>query len=139
MAHTTRIQLDDDLAGTVTKMTEGNMGAVICLIRTMEFAKKVDPISFLGEVGPLIILDHIGIYGSAIWVLFKDVCKEKPAVMIAVLRATQLGILPKEAVLNSAVRQQRRNDEEMLFDPVKVYHIVKSRLEVFDPENTAEL
>jgi hypothetical protein len=139
MAHTTRIQLEDDFAGIVTKMTDGNIGAVTCMIRTMELTRAIDPASIIGEIGPLLTLDNIGIYGSAIWVLFKNVCKEKPAVMIAVLRATQLGILDKETVLASAVRQNRQADQEILFDPIDIYYKVRERLGIFDPNNTAEL
>jgi hypothetical protein len=39
------------------------------------------------------LLDSLGIYGPNVWVIFKDVCEQNHARMLAVLRATQLGML----------------------------------------------
>jgi hypothetical protein len=41
------------------------------------------------------LLDSLGIYGPNVWVIFKDVCEQNHARMLAVLRATQLGIQAK--------------------------------------------
>jgi hypothetical protein len=43
-------------------------------------------------IGPVMLLDSLGIYGPNVWV-FKDVCEQNHARMLAVLRATQLGML----------------------------------------------
>jgi hypothetical protein len=42
---------------------------------------------------------QLGIYGPNVWVIFKDVCEQNHARMLAVLRATQLGMLSSEALL----------------------------------------
>jgi hypothetical protein len=34
------------------------------------------------------LLDSLGIYGPNVWVIFKDVCEQNHARMLAVLRAT---------------------------------------------------
>lgn len=138
MAHITRIQLEDNLAEIVTKITDGNIGSVTSLIRVMKLVKEVDPLSVFADLGPLLTLDNIGIYGSSIWILFKDVCKENPTVMLAVLRATQLGILTREQVFSSAIRQNGEEDFR-LYDPIETYHKVKKYLGTFDPNNTAGL
>jgi hypothetical protein len=44
------------------------------------------------------LLDSLGIYGPNVWVIFKDVCEQNHARMLAVLRATQL-MLSSEALL----------------------------------------
>ena len=40
-------------------------------------------------------MDTLEIYGSEIWMLYKDVCKENIVHTIAMLRAFQLGIVGK--------------------------------------------
>jgi len=53
----------------------------------------IDPDSALEGFGVLLDLDEHGIYGSRIWMLYKDVCFESVPSMVAVLRAYQLGQL----------------------------------------------
>jgi hypothetical protein len=64
-----------------------------------ETLRRIDPLSYLKVIGPVMLLDSLGIYGPNVWVIFKDVCEQNHARMLAVLRATQLGMLSSEALL----------------------------------------
>ena len=72
-------------------MSGGNPGALTVLMGLLTQGKEIDPDSFSGGFGSILMLDSLGIYESRIWLLFKDVCGENLAKMIAVLRANQLG------------------------------------------------
>jgi hypothetical protein len=58
------------------------------------------------------LLDSLGIYGPNVWVIFKDVCEQNHARMLAVLRATQLDMLSSEALLDfkQAVQKWRNKN-----------------------------
>jgi hypothetical protein len=58
------------------------------------------------------LLDSLGIYGPNVWVIFKDVCEQNHARMLAVLRATQLGMLSSEALLEVSNRQYRNGEKK---------------------------
>jgi hypothetical protein len=64
-----------------------------------ETLRRNRPLSYLKVIGPVMLLDSLGIYGPNVWVIFKDVCEQNHARMLAVLRATQLGMLSSEALL----------------------------------------
>jgi hypothetical protein len=53
----------------------------------MKHSEEIDPLSYL-KVGPVMLLDSLGIYGPNVWVIFKDVCEQNHARMLAVLRAS---------------------------------------------------
>ncbi len=61
-----KLKPDDTLQETMFKMSEGNPGALAVLIRMLQ----------KGEDGliPILILDDMGIYGSKIWVGYKNDC-----------------------------------------------------------------
>jgi hypothetical protein len=84
------------------------------------------------------LLDSLGIYGPNVWVIFKDVCEQNHARMLAVLRATQLGMLSSEALLEVSNRQYR-NEGNKTIDVAELYFKVKDFLEDFDPNNRADL
>jgi hypothetical protein len=84
------------------------------------------------------LLDSLGIYGPNVWVIFKDVCEQNHARMLAVLRATQLGMLSSEALLE--VSNRHRNEGKVkTIDVAELYFKVKDFLEDFDPNNRADL
>ena len=86
-----RLELGDTAVTAVVKMAEGNPGAVMVLAQMFNKGAKIDPDSALGGFGPVLDLDALGIYGSRIWMLYKDVCGEDIVKTLAVLRAHQLG------------------------------------------------
>lgn len=99
-----RIKLTDSAMDMLTKMSGGNPGALSVLMKSMEAAPKIDPDSALGPFGPMLQLDTLDIYDSEIWILYKDVCCTDLTLMLALLRAVQLGIMP-EMELRGAIHQ----------------------------------
>ena len=83
------------MSGTeiVIAMTEGNRGAMSVILQLFAHSEGVDPDAFGGGLSNILLLDTLNIYGWRICGLFKDVCKENLTLMIAVLRAYQMGQL----------------------------------------------
>jgi hypothetical protein len=86
----------------VMALSEGNPGAVRVLMELYDAEKTMDPDSAWGGFGPGFGLDNLDIYGSKIWILYKDVCSQNIEATLAVLRAHQLGIL-SEGRIKSAI------------------------------------
>ena len=91
-----KLQLNDTLQSILMTMSGGNPGALTTCLRILKDASEIDPDNFLGGMGVLMDLDSLGIYGSDIWMLYKDVCGKNLATTIAVLRSWQLGITPED-------------------------------------------
>ena len=88
-----RIQLHHNMMDAMMILAEGNPGALTALMEIFKAVGTVDPDNALGPLGPLFSFDNLDIYGSNIWVLYKDVCGMDITKLLAVLRANQLGIL----------------------------------------------
>ena len=86
----------------MTKMSEGNPGALTVCCRILKEGEQIDPDNVMGGLGIILSLDSLGLYGPKIWMLFKDVCGSDLAQMVAVLRGWQLGML-SEAQVRHAV------------------------------------
>jgi len=85
----------------VLTLVEGNPGALrVCLEILADNTTDLD--NSLGGFGVLLSLDTLHIYGSRIWMLYKDVCKQNISNVLAVLRGWQLGHLTRD-VLNHAI------------------------------------
>lgn len=79
----------------IIKLSEGVPGAIVVLLRVVEESPALDPDDAFSGWGPLISLNNAGIYGSRIWLLWKDVCGERMINFLAMLRAHQLGMISK--------------------------------------------
>ena len=97
----TRLALDDTVMTSIIKMAGGNPGALRVCTDIVKHGQDIDPHG-MGGLGALIFLDALGIYGSRIWILFKDVCGEDLVKTMACLRSWQLGITPEQE-LQSAI------------------------------------
>ena len=89
--HTERIKCEDDVVTICHKLSEGNPGALNVMMQMLSGTAKIDPDAALGPFAHLLNLDTFGIYGSKIWILYKDICCENIVHTITVLRAVQLG------------------------------------------------
>lgn len=100
-----RVQLMDTPVTAMVKMSEGVPGAVVVLSSLFAETPKIDPQSALGGLGVMLYLDDMGIYGSKIWILYKDICGQDIRSVVALIRAVQLGLLPerelKRAIMDS--------------------------------------
>lgn len=92
----TKLQLTDTLQDMVIKMAEGNPGAMNVLMQILRDGAAIDPDNIMGGVGIILSLDTLNLYGSKIWMLYKDACDCNLSQMVAVLRGHQLGFLSSE-------------------------------------------
>ncbi len=112
-------------------LADGNPGAITAMIGLMEASPKVDPQDAFGAMGPLISLDELAIYGTDVWVLFKDVCGQDTTCTLAVLRAHQLGILTSKEI-KEALTQGGSEEKTALRDRAEtIVEDVQARLDEF--------
>lgn len=84
-----RIALHDNLMDALSKMCEGNPGALRVLIQLVDKTEEMDTAEGYEPFDSIHRLDLLGIYGSSIWILYKDICKEDIVKMIKLLHATK--------------------------------------------------
>ncbi len=88
-----RIKIEMSMMDMIMAMAGGNPGAINVLMAIIAKAKEIDPQDLLSPLGPIFTLDTNDIYESRIWQLYKDVAGQNLNVMLALLRANQLGFL----------------------------------------------
>ncbi len=114
-----RIKGTDSMMNVVMKMSEENSGAITVCMEILEKTKEIDPDCAFEGLGTMLSLDTYNIYGSRIWMLYKDVCKQDIVKTIAMLRACQLGILSRDS-LNYAIDNYGKGiDVDSLYKQVK--------------------
>ncbi len=113
-----RLTNADTLQEALAKIVEGNPGAINACLEMIKIAKDVDPDSAFEEWTPVLDFDQHGIYGSQIWILFKDVCGQNAARVLAIFRAVQLGQLNWAAVA-AAMNRESTLDFESLVSGVR--------------------
>lgn len=87
----------------------------------------------MGPFGTIMNLDSYGIYGTDIYVLYSDICNRQVNKTIAVVRATQLGLL-LGSTLKDACGRQDYSGRDLI--PVEdLYKQVCEKLPNFDKEN----
>lgn len=92
---TQKISVNMTLTEAMTIMSEGNPGAMCVMSSMIEHVPTIDP-QCPHPILAIGVLDACGIYGSDIWVLYKDICGESIVNMLAVLRHKQLGLSGRE-------------------------------------------
>lgn len=121
-----KIQLNDNSTAILTKMSEGNIGALSVLINLMKEEGSIDPDSALAGIGTILDMDTMGIYGSHIWILYKDICKQDLKKLVAIFRGHQLGLVREEAILAAAFESKYSS-----LDPDDILEKVKEKLPEF--------
>lgn len=114
-----RLTLDDTGITAAHKLSGGNPGALRVLIEANNHAGDIDPDAMMGGMGVWLALDSFGIYGSEIWMLYKDVCGEYLPRFLAILRAIQLGFVSESSVLRAIRRRGEGIDVDDLVLRVK--------------------
>lgn len=125
-----RIQLTDNPMQIMFKMSDGKPGALNALMELMKKGESIDPDSAMGGLGLILILDTYGIYGTDIYVLHNDICRREINLMIACLRACQLGLFPSATLKQACARQDRSGTSLVIPDALLL--AVKERLPKFD-------
>jgi hypothetical protein len=133
--HQKRLTLGMNMMQAITAMTDGNPGAMNAIVTIMQAAPAIDPKGAMGGFGPIMNLDMFGIYGSSIYVLFSDICGKNAARMIAVVRATQLGMFSARELQNASNRQDYSGRD--MVPVLDLYKKVRERLPDFDTDNAA--
>jgi hypothetical protein len=90
---TTRITINMTPLDMVVALSGGNAGAITVCATILREGGRIDPDAWNGGLACLLSLDTLGIYGSDIWVLHSLVCGNDIVLTMAMLRATQLGIV----------------------------------------------
>ncbi len=117
MNRKTRLELTDTGMSAASKLAEGNPGAIAAIVEVLKYGDQIDPVG-LGGIGTLLWLDTFGIYGSRIWMLYKDVCDRDVVKTIASIRACQLGLIT-EKELHSAIDGGTKLDLDDLVSRIK--------------------
>jgi hypothetical protein len=130
---TDRIILRSSVRDAVLALGEGNFGAVHACFEMLRHRSRVHPDLLDAPFWPLISLDFYGIYGSAIWVLYKWVCHEDVGKMIGLLIALDLGI----AGVNARSLEHAARNRGAGIDIEEVVKVVKSHLPSYNPEARA--
>lgn len=115
-------------------IAEGNPGAVTAMMHIIAEKPKIDPDAFDGGALFPLDMDQYGFYGSQIWILWKDVCKQEAINLIALLRANQLGQLAGitgERIQKAVAAHNARPFEAEEFDFPTIIAAVKERLPKF--------
>lgn len=79
-----RIKLFDNPANAITKLSEGNPGAINACCLLIKDGGHIYP--YIDGFEYIKNLDNIGIYGTDIYVLWNDICQCDLAKMISLLR-----------------------------------------------------
>ncbi len=86
-----RITVMDTGMTAMIKIADGNPGACTVIAEAVKANPECDPDCAFAELGPVFAFDSHGIYGSEIWVFYKDVCKKNIVTLLGLMRAEQLG------------------------------------------------
>lgn len=98
-----KITMFDDLTSAVTKLCNGNPGAINACCVLIKEGAHVYPYTDGRE--HLMTLDSIGIYGTDIYVLWSDICQRDLAKMIAILRIAKIDPNKAELLKDACGRQ----------------------------------
>lgn len=123
----TRIQLNDTPISAITKLGDGNMGAMNVMMQMIS-SDHID--LAMGGMGVLLSLDTHGIYGTDIYVLHSDICGNDMVKTLAVLRAVQLGLFDEATLVDACSRQDYSGRDMVPVD--ELYAKVKERLPKFN-------
>ena len=128
-----RLELTDNTFSFIKKLSEGNPGAISVCVSLLKNMEHVDPDNLFGGLGGLLSLDTHKIYGSRIWMFYKDFCKENIALVITMMRAIQLGLITSSQLDNAIDNYGAGIDMDDII--VKV----KKRLPAFNLDGAKEI
>ena len=114
-----RLTITDTIKDVVVKMSDGNPGAITVMMSILKDGRDIDPYTEPGM--HLLNLDDLELYGSRIWLLYKDLCGQSLAATMGMLRAKQLGHISREKLIGFIDAAEEGTLHEMTlgegFDP----------------------
>lgn len=93
-----RMDMMADPVDGLVAMSEGNPGCANVLGNMAQVGNEIDPKYPMGGLGHVMFLDNHQIYGSNVWVFYKDMCGQNIVRTIGAIRAVQMGLKPIEWV-----------------------------------------
>jgi hypothetical protein len=111
-----RLDLQDTTLTAISKMSEGNPGAMSALVDILQNGDEIDPQNIMGGMGVILSLDTHKIYGTDIYIIYNDKCDRDLRKMLMLLRSVQLGFLPESKLQEMAADQEYKvnlTDEEI--------------------------
>lgn len=105
----------------IAEMSDGNPGGLTVMMMLLEKTESIDPDAALGGIGSILSLDTHGIYGSRIWMFYKDVCGQNINKMLGLMRAVQLGYLTDNKLNHAIDNMGDGIDAPELLKQVKEY------------------
>ena len=110
------VMVKDTLMDIVIQMSAGNPGALSVCRQMIYTGAAVEPGNPFGGIGCMLAL---GIHGSEIWMLYKDVCRENLTRTLGVLRAWQLDFVTSEALIHAINHRGEGIDADELLTQVR--------------------
>jgi hypothetical protein len=123
-----RIKLEMNTLDILYALSEGNPGGLSVMIELMEAAPKIDPQAAFKGLQPLLSLDNLQIYGSDIWILYKDLCGQDVLKVLTIFRCIQMGILSEHTL-----KTTMRNPFGVTFPHTELLEKLKEKLPSFNP------
>jgi hypothetical protein len=120
-----RLTSQDTMLTAITKMSGGNPGALRVCTEIIRWGTEIDPNGL--PFGALLMLDSLHIYGSRIWLLYKDICHEDLVMTMACLRGWQLGIVNQKDLIKAIDNAESGNRAHSL-DLPSILAAVRERL-----------
>jgi hypothetical protein len=112
-----RLRLEMNFNDMLFVLSEGVPGAITVIMDAFRHGDDIDP-EGMGAWGFVLNLDMMEIYGSRIWMLYKDVCRENLSHAIAMVRSVQMGVINAED-LNAAIDGRGRLDVDRTVERLK--------------------
>lgn len=125
-----KINLTDSTTDVVVKMSDGNPGAMDVIMKLLTQANNIDSNDIMGGLGKILLLDTYGIYGTDIYVLYNDICDRNLSKMVAVIRATQMGLFNSHILRDACSRQDSSGRKLIPVD--ELCEKIKERLPLFN-------
>lgn len=101
-----RLKLTDSMPELLSKMTEGNFGAITVCIALIRQGGQIDPKAGQNGLMKIMGLDDLEIYGSNIWTLSQYVCGGRTDNVVLLLRSRQLGLI-SGGMIKAAISAQK--------------------------------
>lgn len=105
-------------------------------MRLIDSNRRIDPTNAFGPMATIIVLNSSKLSGNSIHLLYNEICQQNIARTIAVVRAIQLGLICKSAVIAATLDWSAAREHSL--DIKTLYRRVKQYLGFdFDPNNEA--
>lgn len=107
-----KIKLDSNPVEAITAMAEGVIGTARVLGDLWTRCAFIDPDNWAKNWWVMLALDNLELYGSNIWLFYKDVCGESYINMCLMLRGIQLGALDHDEVVDMVLLARMGNRDD---------------------------